>query len=283
MSIPKVVLTRMAALHPHSEGILRAFVPLFEAQEALADTLPAPELPPLDQAAFALGRPWMPVQSGEVAVYLDDAFVEAAPGAIGAAALQGFPDRREEICALNALLDGEKGLCRELAALGLEGGRGKVDAWAKERGQNSDITALYAMHLAAAAAKRVEKATRERVLPAWSSEYCPVCGSRPHGSFLRSKEGRRSLQCSLCRKEWVFSRTTCPACGQNDPRELTLFFHEDVKYERAEVCNKCGHYILSVDMRELSDDAPPELYLLCMAPLDLLMQERGHLPINAGE
>lgn len=273
----------MAALHPHSEGILRAFVPLFEAQEALADTLPAPELPPLDQAAFALGRPWMPVQGGEGAVYLDDAFAEAAPGAIGAAALQGFPDRREEICALSALLDGEKRLCRELAALGLEGRRGKVDAWAKKRGQNSDITALYAMHLAAAAAKRVEKATRERVLPAWNSEYCPVCGSRPHGSFLRSKEGRRSLQCSLCRKEWAFSRTTCPACGQNDPRELTLFFHEDVKYERAEVCNKCGHYILSVDTRELSDDAPPELYLLCMAPLDLLMQERGHRPVNAGE
>lgn len=283
VSIPKVVLTRMAKLHPHSEAILKAFVPLFEAQEALADALPAPELPPLDQGAFALGKPWMPVQGGEIAVYLDDAFVEAASAAIGAAALQGFPDRKEEIRALSALLGTESSLCRELATLGFEGRQRKVSAWAKKRGQDSAIVALYARHLAAAAAKRVEKATRARVLPAWNREYCPICGSRPHGSFLRLKEGKRSLQCSLCRKEWAFSRTTCPACMQNDPKELTLFFHQDVRYERAEVCNKCGHYILSVDTRELSDDAPPELYLLCMAPLDLLMQEKGHIPVNAEE
>lgn len=283
MFIPKVVLQRMIKLHPHSEGMLKAFIPLLEAQEALADELPAPAMPPLDQNAFAQGRPWMPVKGGDTAVYLDDAFVTSASKAIGAAALKGFPEVKEEVRALRTLLGKKPELCRELAELGLEGRHRKVKNWAKKHGQEPDVAVLFAVHLAAAAARRVEKAVRDRVLPAWSKEYCPVCGSRPHGSFLRTKEGKRFLQCSLCRKEWQFSRTTCPACGQEDPRELSVFFHEDVKYERAELCNKCGHYILSVDTRELADDTPPELYLLCMTPLDLVMQEKGHSPINAEE
>lgn len=283
MLVSKKVVTRMARLHPHSANLLKAFVPLLEAQEALGGKLAVPALPPLDQAAFVQGESWLSVRGGKTSIYLDDAFVAAAPKVLGAAALKGFADREDELSALRALLVEKPDLCRELATLGFEGRQKKVEAWAREYEQDPDITLLFSMHLAAAAAVRVERASRARMLPTWSKEYCPLCGSRPHGSALRGKEGRRFLQCSLCRKEWAFSRTSCPACAQDDPRELNIFFHENSKYERAEVCNKCNHYILGVDMRELADDTPLELYLLCMAPLDFLMQEKGFVPVNAPE
>jgi FdhE protein len=95
---------------------------------------------------------------------------------------------------------------------------------------------------------------------------------------LRGKEGKRWLQCSLCGHEWIFSRTSCPLCGQDSPKDLPLFFLEHNPRERAEACRRCGRYLLGIDMREFIDAVPPELLLLCMTPLDLLVQEKGFVP-----
>jgi FdhE protein len=126
----------------------------------------------------------------------------------------------------------------------------------------------------------MERAAQSRVLPSWAQGHCPICGSRPHGTSLREKEGKRFLQCSLCRHEWQFSRTTCPACGQDSPQEIELFFLENVRQQRAEVCKICKHYLLCVDMREMGDDTPLKILLLCMTHLDLLMQEKEYIPVT---
>jgi hypothetical protein len=86
MNIPKPVLERLMEQHPHSQEILSGFLPLFAAQDALAETLPAPELPRLDTASFALGKPWLPALDMADGLYLDQAFLAAAPGAIAEAA-----------------------------------------------------------------------------------------------------------------------------------------------------------------------------------------------------
>lgn len=281
MSIPKAVVTRLAKQHPHSAAILQAFVPLLDAQNDLAEELPLPVLPVLDTVAFAEGKPWLPALTAEASVYLDDAFMGAAPKKLIAAAIKGFPDIKEDLRALGNYFAKNADGCFDLAALRLQGKTAKIKNWAKEKGLHADAALLLAQHLAGTAARRVDRATKNTVLPPWSRSYCPVCGSRPHGSYLKNKEGNRFLQCSLCRHEWSFSRTTCPVCEQNDPKELPIFFIEDKKYERAEGCNVCKHYLLGLDMRELSEDTPLELYLLCMMHLDILMGEKELVPVAA--
>ena len=59
---------------------------------------------------------------------------------------------------------------------------------------------------------------------------------------------------------------------------MRLFFFELNQREKGEACNLCKRYLLSVDMREFADDIPLELQLLCMMPLDAVMQENGFIP-----
>jgi FdhE protein len=158
----------------------------------------------------------------------------------------------------------------------------KIAQWAEKYGQDEALVTLMAAHLGGAAARRAAWAAQKMTLPLWSEPLCPICGGRPHGSSIKGKEGKRYLHCSLCRHEWLFSRTTCPACRQDSPQEAELFFFEDSKQMRAEVCTICKHYLLCVDTRELLDDTPVELFLLCMMPLDLLMQEKKYIPLSPG-
>lgn len=278
MSISKDAVTLLVRTHPHSAAILKAFTPLLAAQDSLAESLPPPVLPALDQASFAQGKAWVLPADMASDVFLDDAFIKASPKKIAAAAAKGLPAIKDEIRALGAFLSKNSAACRELALFCLQKRMNKIKAWAKKNGQNEAATSLFAVHLAGAAAKRVARTARASNMPAWKKGYCPICGSRPHATFLTGSEGRRFLQCSMCRHEWRFSRTACPVCEQESPRELPVFFLEDHKEERAEACEACKHYLLGLDMRPLSGDTPLELFVLCMMPLDLLMQEKGYVP-----
>lgn len=279
MTISTAAISRLAKKHPHSAQVLKAFVPLLQMQDTLAEELPAPELPALDAAAFALGKAWLPAIEADPALYFDDAFLKTAPKKLASAAAKGLPDLKESLRALGTFLSKNPEQCRELATLQLRGKQSKIKAWAKKHAQDDNASALLALHLAAAAGRRIERAASKIVLPHWERPYCPICGSRPHGSCIKGKEGKRYLHCSLCRHEWLFPRTVCPACGQDKPQDILLYYLEGSQMERAEVCKLCKHYILSVDMKELTGETPLELYLLCMMPLDVLMQEESYVPL----
>jgi FdhE protein len=278
VSIPKELLRRLAREHPHSAHILKAFVPLLEAREALAESLPPPELPAgPDALSFSQGKAWL--AAGDHAdVYLDEAFLSAAPAKILTAAIKGLPDLKMPLRGLRDFLKKDEGECAKLIMLYLTGSMNKVKAWGGKHGQDCRGVVFGATHLASAAARRVARAAASCALPPWRGGLCPICGSLPHASALRGREGKRWLQCSLCRHEWAFSRTVCPVCGQDSPKDLPLFFLEQNRWERAEACNQCGRYLLGVDTREFADDIPLELLLLCMMPLDMLMQEKGFVP-----
>ncbi len=283
VNTPKAVISLLTKGHPHSATVLKAFAPLLDAQNTLAAELPALELPPLDRASFAQGKAWMSSLDADPALYCDEPFLQAAPKAIAAAAAKGMPEIKADIRAIGTLLGRNPALCRELAAFRLGGRMDKMKAWAKKQGHSENTAALFALHLAGAAARRVMLAAAKTRLPTWERGYCPICGNRPHATSLQTKEGHRFLQCSLCRHEWRFSRTTCPVCEQDALKDLPVFFTEDHPEERAEACNVCKHYLLGVDMRASSGDVPLELSLLCMMPLDILMQEKGYTPAVAAE
>ncbi|MDQ7082045.1 MAG: formate dehydrogenase accessory protein FdhE [Aquificota bacterium] len=82
----------------------------------------------------------------------------------------------------------------------------------------------------------------------WLKNVCPVCGSKPSVSFLMDTsewEGARFLRCSLCLTDWLYERTKCAVCGNNEDDKLSYYTSEEVKHVELQVCNLCNNYIKS--------------------------------------
>ncbi len=277
MPIDKQTVTRLAKAHPHSAAILRAFVPLLNARMKLVETLAAPELPPLDTAAFAQGKPWVPA----VDIPLGQDFLKKAPQALAKAAAKGLPEQAEGFTALGEYLVKHPAEAAALTGMQLEGRPRAIVTWSKKHGFDRNVATLLAAHLAGAAAALARRAVGETKLPEWRHARCPICGGAAHAYVIRGKEGARYLQCGLCGFEYRWSRTACSACGREDPKKLPYFFIENHPEHQAEACESCRSYLLGLDARTLADSAPLELHVLCMLPLDALMQEKGYAPPSA--
>jgi len=113
----------------------------------------------------------------------------------------------------------------------------------------------------------------------WKKGYCPVCGSFPVLSYLKGDEGQRWLICGLCSHEWRFMRTQCPFCENEDPKKSELCFVEDRASERAEICHQCKRYLVGIDLRKYPYEFIPEVAISGMMYLDVLVQEKGFLPM----
>lgn len=263
--------------YPHCAELLRVFAPLYEFQCAAADELPPPVLPPLERNSFLQGKAYLQPDRDTLDIYLDDALLTAASGAAKAAA-KAMPDLKAEFTELGNFLGKNPRDCRDLIALSLLGKRHRVSYWAKKRGMNKNAAALLSIQLAQTAARRTAKAAAPVVLPDWDKGHCPVCGSMPHAGYLRDKEGRRFLQCSLCGHERRFSRTVCPFCAEARPEQLKIFFLEGDTQARAEGCETCKRYLPVPDLRASMGEIPLEMLALCLMPLDMLMQEKGYTP-----
>lgn len=110
---------------------------------------------------------------------------------------------------------------------------------------------------------------------AWNQGLCPVCGSQAQLSLIKGKDGQRFLVCGLCSHEWRYSRTACVYCGIDTPKNITWHFLEEHKAERAELCESCRQYVLSVDTRERPEaEQLPFLQTFGMLYLDILMQDK---------
>lgn len=120
---------------------------------------------------------------------------------------------------------------------------------------------------------------------------CPVCGSHPVVSVIRSDgpvAGRRYVHCTLCNTEWHVPHATCVTCGDRD--KVTL--HEidgDDGIARAESCGACESYTkLIVQPKNVRID--PIADDLASVALDMLVDDAGFvrsgpndLLIGAGE
>jgi FdhE protein len=111
----------------------------------------------------------------------------------------------------------------------------------------------------------------------WKKGYCPVCGSFPVLSSLKSEEGQRWLMCGTCGHEWRFMRTQCPYCENEDAEKSELCFVEGREYERAEMCHHCKRYVVAVDLRKYPYEFIAEVAVAGAMYLDVLAQEKGFL------
>ncbi|HXY97520.1 MAG TPA: formate dehydrogenase accessory protein FdhE [Steroidobacteraceae bacterium] len=106
---------------------------------------------------------------------------------------------------------------------------------------------------------------------------CPVCGTLPVASIVRSDEGSqgyRYLHCALCATEWHMVRVTCTQCQNNE----NLGYHSiegSSGAVRAESCDSC-HTYRKILYQEKDADVEPVADDLASLALDLLMTDAGY-------
>jgi FdhE protein len=106
---------------------------------------------------------------------------------------------------------------------------------------------------------------------------CPLCGSPPVASVVRSggaEQGLRYLACSLCAGEWHVVRVKCSECGSTQGISY-LFVADANDAVRAECCEACGTY-LKILYLEKDNRMEPYADDLATLALDLLVHERGY-------
>jgi hypothetical protein len=130
------------------------------------------------------------------------------------------------------------------------------------------------------------------------SQLCPCCGGLPQLSCLASSgeelvSGPRSLLCARCGSSWSCSRSVCPACGESEEAQLSVFaerFDGPVTgngsgkgdgderpvfpHLRIAGCSTCDRYLIEVDMAR-DARAIPEVDELAALPLDLYAADQG--------
>lgn len=118
-----------------------------------------------------------------------------------------------------------------------------------------------------------EAALKHLDLSRWHYGHCPVCGSAPKLADFSGEGGKRTLHCSLCETTWSYPRLRCPFCETADKEDLSYLKAENEVGLRVDLCNRCGNYIKTIDLREIAGPI--------ILPLDDVAT--WHLDIIAGE
>ena len=109
----------------------------------------------------------------------------------------------------------------------------------------------------------------------WLKGYCPICGSPPVLSILKSG-GDRSLICSFCWHPWSVKRVFCPFCENHDNQTQHYFYNEGEKEFRVDLCDSCKKYIKTLDSRETERMIYPPLEQISSLHLDFKAKELGY-------
>ena len=108
----------------------------------------------------------------------------------------------------------------------------------------------------------------------WKQGFCPVCGSEPDMARLEA-DGKRSLHCGLCGREWIFREPACPFCRNDDPDKLSRLTLDNEPGYLVHACARCNRYITTLDAAVLENPAPLDLEKTASGRLDILAVENG--------
>ncbi len=110
----------------------------------------------------------------------------------------------------------------------------------------------------------------------WSNGYCPICGSKPNIAEIKGEQGFKYLHCSFCGYEWLHKRLACPYCENTDHETLNYFYAENEENYRVDTCEKCKHYIKTVDSRKLKEPVNLDIEDWCTIHLDFIAAGKGY-------
>ncbi|BBD08080.1 formate dehydrogenase accessory protein FdhE [Desulfovibrio ferrophilus] len=281
-------IERLGATNESLRGILEAFEPLLLAQGRMRTELLTAGLTaiPPDPAEFTRGIPIMVDKPlGDWA----DAFLTAARKIFPVMA-QAFPGISD---ALGLILHNlETGMLdpTPLMEACITGDETTIRALAKKSKLNIKVLALagaYAMRpIIQVCGREAQEAMADHN---WERGYCPVCGGLPHVAllkqsgvddpYLKGHGAQRWLSCSRCITQWRFKRHACPHCGNEENDTLEYYQSQSNTTERADLCKACGHYLVTLDVREYLEEPQPDVAALGLIPLDILMQRKGYTPV----
>ena len=93
--------------------------------------------------------------------------------------------------------------------------------------------------------------------------------------LLKGERGLRHSVCSQGHCQWHVDRLGCPICDNKQPELLQHFATETDTACRIDLCDRCHHYIKTIDLRAL-DTPDPVLEDLATLHLDVVAIERGY-------
>ncbi|MEW6006822.1 MAG: formate dehydrogenase accessory protein FdhE [bacterium] len=121
--------------------------------------------------------------------------------------------------------------------------------------------------------ERIGEGFKDKIPFGWNKGYCPICGCPPLMAYFRKDDGKRILECMLCKTEWEFLRIKCPYCGEEE--KLRFFQISDEDAFRVDVCDKCMSYIKTLDKRK-ADILDLSLQDIKTRYLDILAIKEGY-------
>ena len=113
----------------------------------------------------------------------------------------------------------------------------------------------------------------------WRRSYCPICGGSADFAFLDTERGSRWLLCSRCDTEWPFQRLQCPYCNTQDQNDLSYFVDDSGLY-RLYTCERCQHYLKTVDLRQTEGQVILPLERFHTLDMDRQAVEMGYKPYD---
>lgn len=110
----------------------------------------------------------------------------------------------------------------------------------------------------------------------WDRGFCPICGRKPSMAKLRTEDGLKLLQCSLCRSWWPYAERRCTVCGNEDGETLGYLHTKEDEARQVDLCDKCKKYMKVIDCGKLGRDVNLDIEDLATVYLDIAARERGY-------
>lgn len=272
-----LLIAEIAGKRPQSKEIITAFKPLFLAKEKLLEDMKVKAIDPslIDGEELNRGLPCV----AQAPFFFEDDPWEDIALALTAAIGEGFPALCDDAARLEGCIRrGEVRLFeffRDFPA-GIEAA-GK--SWPNVAGGRA-AAGLLLSSLTRVVLEARSRSVRERLAEArWEKGYCPLCGAHPTIAVIREKITQRWLHCSRCGHEWRFNRMACPGCGEESPKGVDYFYVEDRVQETAFTCGSCNRYLITLNHISDIGDYDRDLTAMSLVHLDILMQEKGFVPL----
>lgn len=195
---------------------------------------------------------------------------------------KGFKDIQSDLDLISKQFTATPSSVRRLTKECLLGESQSLQRFAVQHKLAENILSLVIVQVSQIMTARVTRAIPEIVNSEVNDTCCPYCDSRPYLSVISTVDGRRDLLCSHCGQTWRFSRSTCPLCTKDVPKNLHHIYKEDSPTERAVYCENCQHYILEIDIRNSTlSPAQCQPLALTLGYLDVLAQEESYTPLSS--
>lgn len=253
---------RMLAEGHDLAAYLRFLADLCDAQSAIQDGLPDPEMPAADVLERAKTHTMPPLDRGRFTP--DAAFAATFERLLTAADAIAMPDAAraalERLKAADA--DAHEAMRQNVLADAIP-----VEAIA----EHVFVAAALQVHFARLASRLDVKS-----LDSVGDGVCPSCGGAPSASLVENWKGAGGIRfcaCSLCATDWNYIRARCTLCGSTKSIKL-----QEVEGSggtiKAETCDECRGYV-KVLYRQKNEALDPVADDVATLGLDLLVRELG--------